>query len=98
MLFLSSRRRVAGCSAGRSRDCRSLNAASEKSTLRREAIARRKALAPPLSHAFAVDRAERGTTFAEQLVVVERGGFVVSAYWPMGAEADTRPLVSRLAE
>ena len=67
-----------------------MTAMLSKSDLRIEAIARRGELARAVP-----DFAERIARFAGELALP--GGAIVSAYWPMGDEADPRLLMAALA-
>lgn len=69
-----------------------MNPAQAKSALRREALARRANVDPALREAFAASLATQGVEIARRNRV-----HVVSAYWPIGAEADTRYLLQALA-
>jgi 5-formyltetrahydrofolate cyclo-ligase len=69
-----------------------MNLAQAKSALRREALARRANVDPALREAFAARLATQGVDIARRNRV-----HVVSAYWPIGAEADTRYLLQALA-
>lgn len=62
--------------------------AAEKKAMRAAALARRKA-------AYAAD-AGAGERLAAWFLAVYRPATAVSAYWPMGSELDTRPLLHRL--
>lgn len=69
-----------------------MNPAQAKTVLRREALARRAGVDPASQETFAARLATQG-------IEIARRGFaqVVSAYWPVGAEADTRFLLQALA-
>ena len=69
-----------------------MNPAQAKAALRREALARRANVDPRLREAFAARLATQGVEIARRSCV-----HVVSAYWPVGAEADTRYLLQALA-
>jgi 5-formyltetrahydrofolate cyclo-ligase len=69
-----------------------MNLAQAKASLRREALARRANVDPQTREAFAAGLATKGVEIARRV-----GAFRVSAYWPMGAEADTRYLLQALA-
>ena len=63
-----------------------------KSALRQQALARRKAVPPEIARAFAARLAEDTPKLLAHLARQ-----TVSAYWPIGSEADTRPLLAALA-
>jgi 5-formyltetrahydrofolate cyclo-ligase len=66
----------------------------DKSRLRTEAKRRRQALAVAQSPTLAGEKAAGNILAAFEF----RPGSVVSAYWPMDSELDTRPLIRRLHE
>lgn len=65
---------------------------SDKAALRREALARRDALAPE-------ERERRGEALAARVLTLEHGwpAGPVSAFWPIRSEFDPRPLMAALA-
>jgi len=67
-------------------------AADAKAALRKQSLARRKALDP----AFRIEAALKLTEFAEVLDLP--AGAVVAGYWPIRDELDPRPLLARLRE
>jgi 5-formyltetrahydrofolate cyclo-ligase len=70
-----------------------LATAARKNILRQEALRRRGALAPEARQLFSARIAEEGVAIAQRV-----GARVVSAFWPIGDEPDTRPLLAALAE
>jgi 5-formyltetrahydrofolate cyclo-ligase len=70
-----------------------LATAARKNILRQEALRRRGALAPEARRLFSARIAEEGVAIAQRV-----GARVVSAFWPIGDEPDTRPLLIALAE
>ena len=66
-----------------------------KSDLRRAALAWRKAVTPQAAAAFAQKLAREAQAVLERALPVR--GPVVSVFWPIGSEADTRPLLAALA-
>lgn len=69
-----------------------------KTDLRRHALARRDLVTPQEAHAAAAAVAERGLALVSELAA--KGGLaapVVSVYWPIRSELNTRPLIEALA-
>ena len=64
----------------------------QKTLLRRTALARRKAIAPEIAFAFAARLAREA-----KAIVARHPNAIVSAFWPIGSEADTRPMLAALA-
>jgi 5-formyltetrahydrofolate cyclo-ligase len=70
-----------------------------KSDLRRHALARRDLVTHDEAHAAAAAIARRGLALVEELA--EKAGLeatVVSVYWPIRSELNTRPLIDALAD
>jgi 5-formyltetrahydrofolate cyclo-ligase len=65
---------------------------ASKDALRREALARRNAVAPAVREAFAARLAAQGLALARRA-----GARTASAFWPIRDEPDTMPLVAALA-
>ncbi len=63
-----------------------------KTLLRQQALAGRKAVPPEIAQAFAARLAQDAPKLLAHLARQ-----TVSAYWPIGSEADTRPLLAALA-
>jgi 5-formyltetrahydrofolate cyclo-ligase len=70
-----------------------LATAARKDILRKEALRRRGAVSPGTRELFSARLADEGVAIARRA-----GARVVSAFWPIGDEPDTRPLLAALAE
>jgi 5-formyltetrahydrofolate cyclo-ligase len=68
-----------------------LATAARKDILRKEALRRRGAVSPKTRELFSARLADEGLAMAQRV-----GARVVSAFWPIGDEPDTRPLLAAL--
>ncbi|HEY8163236.1 MAG: 5-formyltetrahydrofolate cyclo-ligase [Methylocystis sp.] len=70
-----------------------------KTDLRRRSLARRDLVTHEEAHGAALAVAGRGLALVEQLLGGElRKGRIVSVYWPIRSELNTRPLIDALSE
>ncbi|MGJ0510613.1 MAG: 5-formyltetrahydrofolate cyclo-ligase [Methylocystis sp.] len=68
-----------------------------KTDLRRHALARRDLVSPHEAHEAAVAVATRGLALVERLAGTSGAAPIVSVYWPIRSELNTRPLIEALA-